>query len=312
MKHTKPHCRSLFSILLLLVVFNFSCTDNGKKQFEADSPKNGTIHISVDETFKPVIDEQLKVYHAAFPNTNIIVDYKPEADCFRDLKLDSTRMVIVAKGLSKQEAEYYKSYLTYYPAFQTVAYDAVAVILNIDNPDSTYTLNKLKDILTGKKDITAVMDGNNATSTVRFLNDSVMHKLPFGKNVVSAGGSEKVIDYVTKNKNAIGFVGLSWIGNTYEPKQQEMLKHVKLALVECKTCEEKDMFAKPSQATITYMQYPLARPLFYILKENYAGLGTGFINFMELERGQLIFRRSCLAPAKMNFIKRTTKIKEQE
>ncbi len=311
MSYIKSSLRILYILLTLLSVINFSCT-GGDKKYESDSPKNGTIHISVDETFKPVIDEQLKVYHAAFPNSTILVDYKPEADCFRDLKSDSTRMVIVAKGLSKPEAEYYKSYLSFYPSFETIAYDAVAVILNINNTDSTYSLDKLKDILTGKTDITAVMDGNNATSTVRFLNDSVMHKLPFGKNVVSGGSSEKVIDYVAKNKNAIGFVGSSWIGNVYEPKQQEMLKHVKLALVECKTCEEKDMFAKPSQATITYMQYPLARPLFYILKENYAGLGTGLINFMELERGQLIFRRSCLAPAKMNLIKRTTKIKEEE
>ena len=142
--------------------------------------------------------------------------------------------------------------------------------------------------------------------------DSVMNKQAFGKNVVSAGGSEAVLNYVATHKNAIGFVGLSWIGNVYEPKQQEMLKQVKLALLECKTCEEKDMFAKPSQATITYMQYPLARPLYYILKENYAGLGNGFVNFMSQERGQLIFRRSCLAPAKMNLLKRTTKIKEIE
>ena len=138
----------------------------------------------------------------------------------------------------------------------------------------------------------------------------MIHNKQFGTNVVAANGSQDVIDYVAKNKDAIGFVGLGWIGNSNEPKQQELLKHVKLALVECKTCDEKDIFAKPSQATITYMQYPLARPIYYILKENYDGLGTGFINFMSLERGQLIFRRSGLAPAKMNLSKRTTKITE--
>jgi phosphate transport system substrate-binding protein len=54
----------------------------------------------------------------------------------------------------------------------------------------------------------------------------------------------------------------------------------------------------------------LARPLYYILKENAAGLGTGFMNFMSLERGQLIFRRANLAPAKMNLNKRSGKINE--
>jgi phosphate transport system substrate-binding protein len=41
------------------------------------------------------------------------------------------------------------------------------------------------------------------------------------------------------------------------------------------------------------------------MKENYLGLGTGFKNFMMLERGQLIFRRAFLAPAKMDFKKET-------
>jgi phosphate transport system substrate-binding protein len=77
-------------------------------------------------------------------------------------------------------------------------------------------------------------------------------------------------------------------------------------------CPEKEVFAKPSQSTITYGQYPLARPLCYILKENATGLGTGFMNFMSLERGQLIFRRSFLAPAKMNLSRRSGKIKESE
>jgi phosphate transport system substrate-binding protein len=100
------------------------------------------------------------------------------------------------------------------------------------------------------------------------------------------------------------------VGNESEPSQREDLKKIRLALVECTKCTEKDLFAKPSQSTITFGQYPLIRPLFYILKENWTGLGSGFMNFMSLERGQLIFRRSGLAPAKMSFLKRTSKIQE--
>jgi phosphate transport system substrate-binding protein len=48
-------------------------------------------------------------------------------------------------------------------------------------------------------------------------------------------------------------------------------------------------------------RYPMVRGLYYILKENYGGLGSGFANFMEYERGQLIFRRAYLGPNKINF-----------
>ena len=295
-----------------LLMFFFSCNTNNKKDDNRDTPVKGTINISVDESFKPVIEEQLRVHHASFPNTKIIASYKSEAACFRDLQSDSTRMIIVAKGLSDKEAEYYESRLLFKPQYGELAYDAIAVIVNRAAKDSVFTMEQIKNILSGKNNITAVMDGKNATSTVRFLQDSVLRGGAFGVNVVASENSEKVIDIVSNNPNVIGFVGLSWVGDSYDPKQEAYQKKIRMALVECVNCIEKDVFAKPSQATITFGEYPLARPLYYILKENAAGLGTGFMNFMSLERGQLIFRRAFLAPAKMGFNQRTGKIKDAD
>ncbi|KAI9446910.1 phosphate ABC transporter substrate-binding protein, PhoT family [Russula earlei] len=272
----------------------------------------GTIHISVDESFKPVIEEELKVYHSTYPNSNIVVSYKPEVECFKDLQSDSTRMIITARGLNDNELAFYKQQLQYKPTWDVVAYDAVAVITNIHSKDSVFTIQQLQDILAGKTPITAVMDGKNATSTVRFIQDSVLKGVAFGKNVVASGSSREVIDIVSKTENAIGFVGLSWVGDNYDSTQQANLKKIRLGLVECVKCLDKGEFAKPSQATITFSQYPLARPLYYILKENSTGLGTGFVNFMSLERGQLVFKRAFLAPAKMGFLKRTSNIKSAD
>jgi phosphate transport system substrate-binding protein len=290
-----------------------SCAnETDKANIQSDTPKKGTIYISVDETFKPVMEEQIKVYRSSFPEANIIASYKPEVDCFRDLLKDSTRMIIVARGLTKDETAFFENKLSYQAQVALVAYDAVAVIVNTQSKDSIFTIADLKNVLTGKKNTTAIMDGKNATSSVRYLQDSVLRGASFGPNVVAVNGSEAVVEAIKSNENAIGFVGLSWVGNVDEPKQKKDLTKLRLALVECVKCTEKDMFAKPSQATITFGQYPLARPLYYIVKENAPGLGTGFVNFMSLERGQLIFRRSGLAPAKMSFLKRNSKIKEQE
>ncbi len=289
-----------------------SCGPSQKKEDTRDSPVKGSINISVDESFKPVIEEQIQVHHSSFPATTIHASFKSEAACFRDLQSDSTRMIIVAKGLSDKEAEYYESRLLFKPQYGELAYDAIAVIVNRAAKDSVFTMEQIKNILSGKNNITAVMDGKNATSTVRFLQDSVLRGAPLGVNVVASENSEKVIDIVSNNPNVIGFVGLSWVGDSYDPKQEAYQKKIRMALVECVNCIEKDVFAKPSQATITFGEYPLARPLYYILKENAAGLGTGFMNFMSLERGQLIFRRAFLAPAKMGFNQRTGKIKDAD
>jgi phosphate transport system substrate-binding protein len=307
MKQLNSLVRVLYLSILLV-----ACGSQEQVEDTRDTPNKGTIYISVEESFRPVIEEQIKVYEASFPGTHIVAAYKPEVDCMRDLQKDSTRMVIVARGLNQQEAEYYQQQLSYKPLYGILAYDAVAVIVNKTARDSVFTMQTIKDILSGKRETTAVMDGKNATGTVRFLKDSVLRGGSFGKNVVAAANSQEVVDIVSKRADVVGFVGLGWIGDNYDPKQEAYRKLIRLALVECVLCPEKEVFAKPSQATITYGQYPLARPLCYILKENATGLGTGFMNFMSLERGQLIFRRAFMAPAKMNLSRRSGKIKESE
>ncbi len=292
-----------FFIILLLIIFLCGCDDKKKSYADQyDTPKKGTINISVDESFEPVISEQIKVYESSYPETKIIVDYKPEAECFRDLQKDSTRMIIVAKGLTREESDFYESKLSFKPKFGVLAYDAVSVILNINAKDTVFTLKQLKDKLSGKDTVgNVVMDGKSATSTVRFLLDSVLKGSSFGSNVTAANGSKAVVDYVSKNIDAIGFVGSSWVVNDQDPEQVAYQNKIRFALLECtKNCDP-GSFAKPSQATITYSQYPLVRPLYYILKENSTGLGTGFTNYLNLERGQLVFRRSFLVPGTMYF-----------
>src|SRR3954468_15855076 len=87
-------------ICILSGIFIAGCENKKSLHAVNDSPKNGTINISVDESFKPVISEQIKVYESSYPGTKINASYKSEADCFRDLQKDSTRMIFVARGLT--------------------------------------------------------------------------------------------------------------------------------------------------------------------------------------------------------------------
>jgi phosphate transport system substrate-binding protein len=293
-------CTGIIAMAFVFLLQGCGDSQNAGEQYY-DSPQKGRINISVDESFKPVVEEHIKVYQSTFPEADIHATYKSEADCLRDLQTDSTRLVLVARGLNEEEIKFYKNKLGYKPVFDILAFDAVDLVVNIESTDSVFTLERIKNLLSGvETGKPVVVDGNNATSTVRFLMDSVLKGKSFGSNVTAAKGSKAVLEYIAANKNAVGFIGSSWFGNDQDPAQKAWNKKIKLALVECRTCE-KNIFAKPSQATLSYGQYPLVRPLFYILKENSTGLGTGFINFMSLERGQLIFRRAYLVPAKMYF-----------
>lgn len=294
--------------LMFLTVLIIACNTTGEKKVY-DSPKQGTIHISVDESFEPVISEQIKVYESSYPDAKIIASYKSEADCFRDLQKDSTRMIIVAKGLTEEERKLFADKLSFPPQYDILAYDAVSAIINVKAKDSVFTLARLQDLLSGNDSSkTIVVDGNNATSTVRYLLDSVLKGKNFGTNVMAANGSKAVVDYVSKNENTLGFVGSSWVTNDQDPEQLAYRDKIRFALLECNRNCDSGSFAKPSQATISYSQYPLVRPLYYILKEKSTGLGTGFTNYLNLERGQLVFRRSYLVPAKMYFRIRSSNI----
>ena len=279
----------------------------------SDSLTKGKINISVDESFKPVIEEHIKVYEASYPDATIIAHYKPEAECFRDLLKDSaTRMIIVTRGLNYREERFFIDSLNYVPVWNDVASDAITIVVNNKSTDTLFTIARLKKQLTGglgKKE-TIVFDGLTATSTIRYAMDSILHGQPFDTSVVKAvKSSREVLEYVASNVNAIGFVGISWIGNPEDSAQVNMLKKVKMAYVECDKCADSP-YVKPTQSGILSERYPLVRGLYYIVKENYNGLGSGFANFLQYERGQLIFKRAYLG-ARMGFTIRNVKIKEK-
>jgi len=296
---------------LLLVVLLSACGNPQNVKYRDDSLTSGTIHISVDEAFRPVIDSQIQVFESQNPKAKIIAEYKPEAACFRDLAGDSTRMIIVTRGLSNEEETFYKKSLTYIPRYGKLANDAIAVIVNTKAKDSVFTMADIRSLLKGTSGykLKVVLDGTSATSNVRYMIDSVLRGTPLDKSVVAAKSSEGLVNYVAENEDAIGFIGVSWVGNHEDSTQLSFLKKIKIASVQCTACPT-ETYVKPYQANIAMKRYPMVRGLYYILKESYDGLGSGFVNFLDYEKGQLIFRRAYLVPTKMSFEIRSTQINQ--
>lgn len=293
---------TLIMSLFLSVTF-IRCGDGGGAQRQdIDRADSGRIHISVDESFRPVIDSEIQVYEALNPKTQIIAEYKPEAECLKDLQKDSTRMIIITRPLTIDEERFYKQKLSYVPHAGIVAFDAVAVVVNKQSPDSIMHTAELRSIMDGsvggnKK---VIFDGVSGSSVFQYAQDSVLRGKPLDTSrVFGVNGSEEVLKRVEADKNLIGLVGVSWIGNPEDTTQLSFLQRVNIAALTCRCPEH--TFVKPYQYNILTMRYPYVRGLYYILKENYSGLGSGFANFLESERGQLIFKRAYLGPAKINF-----------
>ncbi len=301
----------LYILTLVLITSLFVSCGGGAAPGKRETLTSGTIRISVDESFKPVIDSQIKVFEAQHEGAKIIVDYKPEAECLRDLTNDSVRMVIVTRGLTREEEKLMVDRYKFKPAFGPLAMDAVAVILNNDAADSTFKMSELEAMVRGTSSLKykVLLDGTSATSTVRYVRDSILKGDKLSKNVVSAPDSRGVIEYVSTHNDAIGMIGVSWIGDREDSAQLSFLESVKLGQIECRGCS--GTYVQPYQANIAMKRYPMVRPLYYILKENFKGLGSGFANFLIYEKGQLIFSRAYLLPARMQFDVRTVNISEE-
>lgn len=295
----------LFSSLILCL----AACDQNRSKGPSDTPDSGTIRISVDESFAPVIQEMISTYTSLYPSARIEASYKSESDCLKDFFRDSaTRLVLVTRGLSNKEDRFLRDSLGYAPGYQVIASDAVVVITHANSPDTMLTQEDLRAVFAGSvKNKKAVFDGKRATSALRFIRDSIMKGTPIDTSVVmAAANSREVIEYVSGNEQAIGLIGFSWIGNPEIPEQVQSLQKVRLAYIRCESCEGKP-FVRPARESIGTRRYPLTRDLYYIIKEHHTGLGTGFTGFMKFEQGQLIFRRSYLRPV-MDFDVRNVSI----
>ena len=293
----------------MLAVWVFAgCSGSKKDPFYAF--QNGTIHVSVDESFRPVIEEQIKVFETSFPGAKIIAEYKTEANCLKDFFYDTANsMAIITRGLGVEEENYWQDSLGHLPSWNVVAYDAITLIVNKNNPDTLFTIEKLRLLLSGKGDRKQklIFDGLNSTSTVRFISDSILKGRSFDTSVVKAvKNSQEVVNYIANNENAVGFVGISWVGNPEDSEQMRMLDKVKIAYVACDVCSDTP-YVKPLQSSILTRRYPLVRGLYFVHKDGTEGLARGFSNFLRSERGQLIFKRAYLGTV-MDFEVRNVKL----
>ena len=298
------HCRKLYSLVLAGSLLLTAC--NEKSSGPTDTPSSGSITISVDETYKPVIDQQLHVFDSSYPDAHIKIEYKSEAECFKDYLAGKVRLILVTRELSAEEKLYCEK-KEIVPRSGELARDAVAIILNKDDADTAFGIARLRGILTGeaKGGYNVVFD-NSGSSTLRFIQDSIMKGTPLGPNVFAANGNDSVVRYVKSNPKSMGIVGLSYVSSDDDPGNTgAFINSVRVAALYNDSTRE---YLQPYQAYVALRSYPLSRNLYFIKNEPHYGLGTGFANFLSRERGQLIFAHAHLFPLRTSIILRPTQL----
>ncbi len=290
-------------------VLAVACNNPKPKDKYTDTYTEGTIEVAVDESFRPIIQEEVDVFEVLYPLTGIVPQYTTEVEAINMLLKDSVRLAIATRKLTPVELESFHS-RKFYPREIKVATDGLALIVNRQNPDSLISVRDFRRILSGDvkswkelypnsnlKDISVVFDNKNS-STVRFVIDSICKGKPLtAPEVRAVENNPQVINYVANTPGAIGVIGVNWMQNRSDTTNLSFRNEVRVMAVSAEDVARKGNSYKPFQAYLYYGDYPLTRPIYALLNDPRNALPWGFTSFISSDRGQRIILKSGLVPA---------------
>lgn len=298
-----------FWLIALCALGVLASCNRKPKDGRTDTYTSGVIEIAADESFQPIVQEEIDVFEGIFPLTGIVPRYTTEVDVINLLLKDSVRLAITTRKLTAEEVNSFHS-RKFYPQEIKLATDGLALIVNRQNPDTLISVRDIRRILTGEvknwkevypdsrlKEIRVVFDNPNS-STVRFATDSICGGRPLSITEVKAlRTNQQVIDYVAQTPGAMGVIGVNWLGNRSDTTNLSFRDEIRVMAVSAKEVATSENSYKPYQAYLYYGDYPLARSIYILLNDPRNSLPWGFASFLTSDRGQRIILKSGLVPA---------------
>src|SRR5215208_3125388 len=176
------------------------------------------------------------------------------------------------------------------PVEHIIARDAIAVIVNPENPVNQLTLKQISDIYSGKiknwsevggddRPIVRLSRETNSGTHVYFL-ETVLRlgnsddKTLFSMDTLLLPSSEGIVAEVRQNPNAIGYDGLGYV-----PKDLKMI-----AIAE----EQGGAYVLPSIPTVNDKTYAIARDLYMYTDGEPTGIVKEYLDWILSEEAQQI------------------------
>lgn len=285
-----------------------SCLGGGGTQFR-ESPTSGNIRIVADESFQPIIDDEIYIFTNTYHNARITPIYLPEVDVINYFMNDSVKVMVTSKKLTESQIKHLRDTLVV-ARTTTFAYDGIALITNKANNDTLLRYETVSDIFRGKitewKEINpksklgriSVIFDNTKSGNIRYFKEVFEIDGALGDNFYAVNNNPEVIDYVSRNRDALGVVSVNWISDRYDSLALSFTRKVNIVAVSKKYFND-GTYYRPYQGSIYERSYPFVREVYMISRETFSGLGSGFIQWATAEQGQRIVLKSGLVPATM-------------
>ena len=285
----------LFSVFFIFGIGIFvSCKQSDSKK-DKESIIKGTATLLVDETIKPIIEDQIAVFESTY-DAKIVLDAKSEKEVIQTLIKDSTGLVVLSRPLNSDEIKFFGQFKIK-PKTTKFATDAIALISNKKDTDTLIAMKDVVAFLKGQPQtkIKGLVFDNPNSSTVRYIKDLAGVKGLPKNGVFSFKTNEEVIKFVSENDGMIGIVGVNWLS---QPSASILPLMKKINVLSVKGLKDNQYYS-PTQNDIAEMKYPLARDLYIINCQGYSGLGMGFSSFIAGDIGQRIILKSGLLPIRV-------------
>lgn len=302
---------SYICVGLTITSFLFSSCGNSSKKGKdgrTDTYSSGTISFVSDESFSPIIEEEREVFQHDYPRAKVTPIYTNESDGINMLLHGKAWLVFTARDYKPAERNSLKAQ-QYLPTSFSIAYDALAFIVNKNNVDTLLSVKDVQDIMNGKVTkwsqldkrnnkgtITVVFD-NPKSSTVHFIEDSVLGGKPIiNKNVAAVKKTAEVIKYVEQNPDAIGIIGNNWLNDKRDTTNLTFKRNISVMSLSKIHPATPQSSRKPYQYYIYNGEYPFIRTIYALLNDPRQGLPWGFAHFIQGPKGQRIVMKTGLLP----------------
>lgn len=298
----------VISCVLIILMVGIQCS-NRKGSTIAETPTSGNIKIMADASFQPIVDAEIATFTTLYKHAHVTPIYVPETDLITAFLDDSVKVVVTAWEPSAEQKELLLN-TQIVVRTTAVAFDAIAFVLNRENKDTLFTYQNINDLFTGKLTdwnginsaskfgkMSVVFD-NEKSANIRYFREEFKLQDQLPSNFYSVKSNEEVIDYVSKNKGAIGLVSVNWICDKEDSISRSFTNRIKIAAISQHFLEPGSYFL-PVQGSIYNKSYPFTRKINIVSSESFDGLGSGFISWFASEQGQRIVLKSGLVPSTM-------------
>lgn len=276
----------LFALLLIVTV---SCRSDAASA-ETDVGTDRAIQNKGSDTIVNLALAWAETYAEVKPDVSIAVTGGGSGTGIAALINGTVDLANASRDM--KESEYKEARANgFEPIEHVIAIDALAVIVNPDNPVSELTIEEMSDIFTGKitnwkevggndKPIIVVSRESNSGTHVYFLEEVVRKGEKentdiFAPQTLLMPSSVGITSEVRRNPNAIGYDGLGYVDPAHE-------KVIAVAI------DEESPHVLPSVETAADNSYPLSRNLYMYSAGELSGALLEYMNWILGPEGQQI------------------------